>query len=814
MRCQSTHPQARSRRGLFPGHLALTGLGVVVTLAAVPAPSLGGEKPPKYCDVGGYSNDIQTTYVTNISYAEYYGGNDCKPMVIAGVYVQRLGTIPEQCSTASAGVEGRVFRLRVNGVPQRDKTTTSVPWIAHIRGETSGGYGSVRIAWPNSDQTASFNSGGSPSFYATLSGVLDVSANASGTDGSKSIANGTVQLTAFTEATVCNYDPVMTKRASEVITDPYVEIDPTWPEAANWKIEKETQPNSGVWVELKRDSTAVQFTDVTTPALANSGHTTLGIAWGDYDGDGDLDLYTDAYGSGNNRLFRNDAGVLIDVTPPELALPSASNVDVSWADVDNDGDLDLFLTRGLPTLHNVLKRNDGPAGFVEQVGSALEVSGYGRNAAWADYDNDGDLDVYLPLCGQGNRLYRNDGNGVFSNVTTPLLANNGSAQSAYWGDYDNDGWMDLALLNNSGSTQGMLFHNNGGVFTDATGPSGLNVVREVTAMYGSWVDYDDDGWLDFYASMNGANRLFHNNSDGTFTDSTDVWTGYEGWGMGTAWGDVELDGDLDAYLTKLNRPSRVAVRFDGHFGTSMFHVGGPVAGPVGGQSVGWADYDDDGDLDLYVGYGDQAKLLRNDQALGNRWLQVDLRGIQSNRFGVGARIRVVAGGRNSHRQVLNNGGMNGNPLRATFGLGAAAVIDTIEVRWPSGVVTTLPGPFPANQRMEIAEDGTVSGVESPALARALPTILGCSPNPFGPATAIRFSLPRPEAVGLTLFDVGGRLVREIRSPGALPAGISSLGWDGLDEQGHRLTNGVYFCRLRAGSFESDRSMVLKITKVE
>jgi hypothetical protein len=813
MHCQSGRFQPQPQRGCFPREAILAVLLGALALAALPAASLAGEKPRSYCSTGSFHSDIQTEYVTNITVGEYYGGNECKPMVIASACVQRHGHIPEQCSTASASVDGYRFVLRATGVPQPHKSVTSVPWVAYIRCETSGGNGAVQVDWPNSRDYVSFTYD-TPSFRDTLRGTIEVSSAGLGVPGEKAMAGGSVTLFAHTEATVCNYDPIGTTREFEVLTDPYFEIDQTWPEAANWKIEKETAPNSGVWVEMKRDSTTVLFTDATTPELAMDA-VSMGFAWGDYDGDGDLDLYVAARGTLGNRLFRNDDGVLTDVTTSVLAEPNGGNRDVSWADYDNDGDLDLFLVRESSLAPFVLMRNDGPAGFVVDATSALALlSPQARNATWADFDNDGDLDVYIARGdATGCKMFRNNGDGSFTDVTTPLLADYGSPMGAIAADYDNDGWMDIFLFLRGAHTC-RLFHNTGGIFTDGTDASGIPVASLGECMAGEWVDYDDDGWEDLFVSMNGENRLFRNQGNGTFADSTEAWTGYTGWGAGVAWGDVDMDRDLDVFVTKYDKPARMVVRYDGHFGNSMFHVGGPIAGPTGARSAGWADYDGDGDLDLYVGYADHNQLLRNDQALGNHWLQVDLRGIQSNRFGVGARIRVVAGGRDSHRQVLNNSCLNGSPLRATFGLAEAAVIDTIEVRWPSGVVTTLPGPFPADQRMVIAEDGSVSGVELPVATTVLPTILGCSPNPFGPATAIRFSLPRPEAVGLTLFDVGGRLVQEILSPGAMPAGVSSLRWDGLDGQGRKARNGVYFCRIRAGSFESDRSLVFKITKVE
>jgi hypothetical protein len=807
-----------SRISVLLRRIGIASSAVMLLVAGLTAPARAGETPPDVCRISVGHSDYASDWCQTGSALGVYGGSACKPMIDGAVWATRFGTIPPDQGCCSSNMDNALFtfglRAAFRSAPGLRPTATSVPVVAYLRSEMAGGAsGNVRITFPGMDETRGFNSL-TPSFRDTIRGQVDVAAMMAGPAGVQraQYSAGAAMLTIGSmNAQVCNTDPKV-GRVSQVIIDPFIEVDPASPLASQFVIEKETAPGSGTWVEMKRDSATVSFTEVTTPDPADTTYTT-GLAWGDYDGDGDLDLYVARHGWCGNKLYRNDDGVLVDVTTPVTAQVAARNMDVSWADVDNDGDLDLLLTRGLTTLKSVLLRNDGVGNFTVDSTTAMSTGVLGRGIGWADFDRDGDLDLYMANCTSGGRLFRNDGTGGFTDVTPAGMSQVMCTHAGLWADYDSDGDMDLFILNRA--TASMLFRNDNGTFVNVTGSSQIPVGNLTTAYAGTWVDYDDDGAIDLYISTDSQNRLFHNNGDGTFADSTEGWTAYAGMGSGVAWGDLDLDGDLDAYLTKRDLPNRVAVRFDGHFGTSMFHVGGPVDERREGHSVGWADYDGDGDLDLYLGYKGSNKLLRNDQAVGNHWLQVDLRGIQSNRFGVGAAVRVVAGGHAHHRQVLSNTGFwGGNPLRQTFGLEADAQVDSLVVRWPSGVVTALAGPFDADRRVTVHEDGVVAGVESAGLLGPRPRLLGSAPNPFGRSAAVRFMLPRAMPVAVSIYDVAGRRVRRIQSAGSMPAGVGELAWDGRSEAGEMLRSGVFFCRLDVPGAENRRGMVFKMTKVE
>lgn len=262
-----------------------------------------------------------------------------------------------------------------------------------------------------------------------------------------------------------------------------------------------------------------QFTDVTTPVLANPDYG-VGVAWGDFDGDGDLDLAAANGGwageAKGSRLFRNDgAGVFADVTPADLA--SAFAHSVAWADYDNDGDIDLLVGGG----GTRLLRNDGRGIFTNVTTGLLQEPSF--EATWVDYDSDGYVDIYIVVSGSSlipahNRLLRNEGLDVFRNVTTPPLEQPLEATASSWGDYDNDGDLDLSVLNcNCGSAASFsrLFRNDGdGAFADVTaGP--LKDTR--IALVSVWGDFDNDGNLDLLIGhYEGPTTVLRNDAGGGY----------------------------------------------------------------------------------------------------------------------------------------------------------------------------------------------------------------------------------------------------------------------------------------------------------
>jgi hypothetical protein len=194
---------------------------------------------------------------------------------------------------------------------------------------------------------------------------------------------------------------------------------------------------------LLRNELPGAFADVTAPPLGDPGNGSA-AAWGDYDDDGDDDVYLTHETAGASRLYRNDGlGAFSDATVGPLA-GSAPGAMAAWGDYDNDGDLDLFRVGSAPGTSELL-RNDGGGSFAALGGGPTNAA-VGRSAAWGDVDNDGDLDLYIG-CDGPNRLYRNDGGGSFIETETALLADPGDARAVAFADFDSDGDLDLLVAN-------------------------------------------------------------------------------------------------------------------------------------------------------------------------------------------------------------------------------------------------------------------------------------------------------------------------------------------------------------------------------
>ena len=424
------------------------------------------------------------------------------------------------------------------------------------------------------------------------------------------------------------------------------------------------------------------FVDATTGPLGDAAADGVGVAWGNFDGDADLDLFVVNNGQ-PDRLFRNDGASWTDATSGVL-IDNTFGYAVATADYDNDGDLDLMLNNGGPLR---LARNDAGT-WVNAATGALNRTGGGRGLVWGDFDNDGDVDLFMSNDNDSCRLMRNDA-GTWVNATNGLFGGIGAWQGAAAGDFDSDGDLDLYVVNASGSSN-RLYRNDGGMWTNITsaplnGPSNSRGV--------AWGDYDNDGDLDLYVSSFGnANKLYRNDG-GVWVDATSGPLGDTGAGTGVAWADYDNDGDLDLYLVNQGTANKL---FRNDAGTWVDATSGPLGDTGQGRGAAWGDYDNDGDLDLFVtNSGGSNRLLRNDNGLGNRWLHVNLVGTASNRSGIGARVRVVAGGVAHIVEISGGSGYcSQNSLTAEFGLGGASLVDSVIVRWPSGALQVV-SPVPS-----------------------------------------------------------------------------------------------------------------------
>ena len=441
------------------------------------------------------------------------------------------------------------------------------------------------------------------------------------------------------------------------------------------------------------------FADVSGVAGVTGNTNSRGVAWGDYDSDGDLDLYVaNAAGTANN-LFRNDGDT--SFSDEGIATGTGDNGDgvgTIWGDYDNDGDLDLYLSnQGV----NRLYRNNGNAYF-DEVGFTAGVDDNSDNsgAGWADYDSDGDLDLYVASQSSTSKLFRNDGGTSFADVGgAPLnVAVTGINTGIGWGDYDNDGDPDLYIARDN--LNNLLFRNDGGTsFADVSVSANVNNGSQGRGV--AWGDVDNDGDLDFYLTNVGTNVLYHNNGNGTFTvENSDTGTSF---GVGMA--DYNNDGNLDIYFANWGVNRLMHNNGNGTFSL----VEGPtrVADSGNGFGVAWGDYDSDGDLDIYIGNFGSQNVLYDNSGGGNNWLRVELEGTVSNRSGIGALITATTGLTTQRRDVDGGSSIYSQPsLPIEFGFGSTAVIDALTVTWPSGIVQILNN-VATNQVLSLIEVSTI-----------------------------------------------------------------------------------------------------------
>ncbi|HWM21713.1 MAG TPA: CRTAC1 family protein [Ilumatobacteraceae bacterium] len=496
-----------------------------------------------------------------------------------------------------------------------------------------------------------------------------------------------------------------------------------------------------VVVPVFEDVTASAGVSTSVPE-ATCGRFSNGAAWGDVDGDDDDDLFVTRLDD-RSQLFINDGdGGFVDESEGRgLAINDTNGA--AFADYDNDGDADLIVVRDGSDL---LFENDGDGRFGDvSVAAGIGDDGFrGMNASWGDFDNDGNLDLYvtnyMTCTGEWateeeiisqvsyypDTLYRNKGDGTFSDVTSylendPETRDDGSTIGAgfgaAWFDYDSDGRLDLYLANDfvgPSPDSNRLWHNDGPVdagqvngdwrFTDVSVASGTSFFMNTMGI--GVGDFDRDRDLDLALSNIGANKLVRNEGDGLFTDelTTNIArplqdASYSSITWGTNFHDLNLDGWEDLHLAAGNlydrsvdaigpQPNEVYV-YDSA-GERYLDVSAATGADDEGDSKGvaFADYDRDGDMDMFViNQGGEPHLYRNDTPTeGQHWLQVDTVGTSSNRDGCGARIILELDDGVMTRQVScgSGGGGAGSQHAVHFGLGASTTVRQLEVIWPSG----------------------------------------------------------------------------------------------------------------------------------
>ena len=459
------------------------------------------------------------------------------------------------------------------------------------------------------------------------------------------------------------------------------------------------QTISGVNLEF---DPSVGFTLATSSGLTLDATDSWAASWGDYNNDGYDDLFVTNYNENTaNILYTNNGDkTFTKVTSGAIATDIAKSVSSTWGDYDNDGNLDLFVANnnGSP---NFLYHNNGNSTFTRiMTGDIVEIGIYCHSAAWGDYDNDGFIDLfvseYFPT--KTNHLFHNNQDGTFTAVTgSPVVTDAGHSIGAAWGDYNNDGLLDLFVPNTNAEPNWLYKNIGNGMFVKVN----ENVVSTASNSVGcSWGDYDNDGHLDLFItnSSNSDNFLYHNNGDGTFTsNSSSIVASDGGHSHGSTWIDIDNDGDLDLYVTNDQGQDNFLYRNEG---AGVFTKTQNALTELGGNSFGTAisDYDNDGDYDLFVSNHEATTnfFFENTKGQCQEYLCMSLIGTNSNYFAIGTKVRAKAtiNGESvwqMHEVSSQTGGGAGsqNSIKVIFGLGDATTVDSLLIEWPSGFTQVL-----------------------------------------------------------------------------------------------------------------------------
>lgn len=526
----------------------------------------------------------------------------------------------------------------------------------------------------------------------------------------------------------------------------------------------------------------------------------FGLLAFDLDRDGSVELYTSRDGAGSAGelpalMKRADDPAL--ATPGDAILRSPHSVrGMAPGDFDGDGDVDLYLL--VADGPNILVENrDGE--MVQSTPVLLADRGASRSAAWADFDRDGDLDLYVSNGMAPDRLFVNEGDGEWSVHTSDAIPLGGNGYAVNWVDLDADGQLDLHVVQ-AAAADLFLRQTNEGDF-ERVEPVGYT--EPGVGLGAAWGDVDGDGLEDVVlSSFRGDHRLLRNLGQFAFEELPGSFDEV-GPAFSVKLADLDLDGRLDLHFVRVGQPPLSLLRTPAG---SWASPGNEQELPAA-TATALADLDGDGDLDLsLIGRGDPVQ-LPNEGATGH-WLRVHLDPGNAAVVPVGATIQVFTSSGQQHRVLRAGDNFVGDAsLVPTFGLGDAVEFERIEIRWPNGDHQLVEGGA-ADREITVVKTaplGQFAGGSSPVTRTRM---VGNTPNPFNPVTTIHFDVAATASVSLVIYDLAGRKVRTLVAGEEMGKGRYRVRWDGVDDAGLGVASGVYHAMLEAGDFRGSQRMVL------
>jgi len=554
-------------------------------------------------------------------------------------------------------------------------------------------------------------------------------------------------------------------------------------------------------------SSQVIFTDVAPSLGVNDAGAAQGVVFLDLNNDGWLDIFL-VNNNTPSRLWINNAGSGFTESSTTWGINiNCPGRGCSAADYNNDGFIDIMIGNWQTPI--MLLKNTGTYLMEVAPGAGVNFTSYGGSINWIDYDRDGKIDVFFANDGMPPRysfLFKNNNLTSFTNVAySSGITDSASILCLAAADFNNDGYPDVFAGSQShpGSPfTAMLYKNNGnGTFTNVAEASQLQT--NYYTWGAEWGDYNNDGFMDLYlASTNGFNQLYKNNGNGTFTDvAVTAGVNDQEQSYSCGWADIDNDGDLDLYVAKgQGYPDKMYRNDNGVFTDISASIG---MGDVRHSScISWGDFDNDGFLDLYLNNnGSENRLYRN-SGNSNKWIEMRLIGTNSNRSAIGARVRIKTGSLSQIREVEGgSGGKGQNSLVVHFGIGTATIIDSLFVRWPSGLQQTFVNVTP--DIIYNLTEGQPLGVNN--YSNNIPEKFSLSqnyPNPFNPITNIKYQVAKTGLVTLKVFDILGNEVKTLVNE-KKPAGNYEIMFDAAS-----YPSGVYFYKLTSDNYSETKKMVL------